>query len=163
MKKRIEKIIKYVVLVHLLMGSMPFAYAEEIQDTVEQNKAKNYYKETVENVQESVVPETQNQTEDTSFKETETSPSELDGKKKIDDGNKEYALHLPEVEEKKLNKEEESLKTKYGEPVLENGQEQIYKVDDTHFITYINSDVKTYKNEEEIEVPVDLSLVSVNE
>ncbi|MET1923477.1 DUF6531 domain-containing protein [Enterococcus faecalis] len=163
MKKRIEKIIKYVVLVHLLMGSMPFAYAEEIQDTVEQNKAKNYYKETVENVQESVVPETQNQTEDTSFKETETSPSELDGKKKIDDGNKEYALHLPEVEEKKLNKEEESLKTKYGEPILENGQEQIYKVDDTHFITYINSDVKTYKNEEEIEVPVDLSLVSVNE
>lgn len=145
MKKKIGKIIKYVVLVHLLMGSMPLAYAEEIHDAVEQNKAENYYKETVESVQESVVPDIENQTEGTSIEEKETSPSESDREKKTDDGNKEYALHLPEVEEKKLNKEEQLLKTKYGDPILENGQEQIYQVDETHFITYLNGEVKTYK------------------
>ncbi|MGZ7253914.1 hypothetical protein ACXWO5_09860, partial [Streptococcus pyogenes] len=41
-----------------------------------------------------------------------------------------------------------------------SGQEQLYKVDETRFVTYIGSDVKTYKNQDGQEIPVDLDLYS---
>ena len=71
-----------------------------------------------------------------------------------------YDLRLPEVTETKSSQEEKALKAQFGEPILVNGQEQIYKKDETNFITYISGDVKTYKDDKGTEFPIDLNLVS---
>lgn len=176
MKKKLGRLVRYIMLLNLFMGSMPLAYAEEIKNAVEQGKAQTYYNETVESAQEAVVPEVESQAEPPPVKEetegthsstkeftqaTATSSTEQSGEQKKDEKEKkEHELRLPDVEEKKENEEEQSLRAQYGEPISEEGQEQIYKVDDTHFITYISSDVKTYKDEEGTESPVDLSLVT---
>lgn len=171
MRKNLNKFVKYITLFSLLMGSMPIAYAEDIKDAVEQSKAETYYNQTVESAQESVVPDVDNKAEPPPATEetTDTSQSKDESEDKTKDSSEEkdkteeteeHEIRLPEVEEKRPNVEEQSLKEKYGEPISENGQEQIYKVDETHFITYISGDVKTYKDEEGTDLPVDLNLVS---
>lgn len=154
---------------------MPLAYAEDIKDAVEQSRAENYYNETVDSAQESVIPDVEDQAEPPPASEekkntdqsedssTEESTDQSEDKKDKTKEAKEHEIRLPEVEEKKTNEEEQSLRAKYGEPISEKGQEQIYKVDETHFITYISGEVKTYKDEEGTEVPVDLSLKTDNE
>ncbi|MGL9730417.1 DUF6531 domain-containing protein [Enterococcus sp. DIV0756] len=177
MSKRLGKLVKYMVLLNMLMGSMPLAYAEDIKSAIDQSKAENYYNDTVDSAQDSVVPDVKNQTNSSSEKEEETDSklptqeqdeettesSSNQSDKQEEETKKEHEIRLPEVEEKKTNEEEQSLKAKYGEPISEKGQEQIYKVDETHFITYISGELKTYKDEEGTELPVDLSLVSANE
>ncbi|MGG5314610.1 DUF6531 domain-containing protein [Enterococcus sp. AZ072] len=176
MKKNLGKFVKYVMLVSLIMGSMPIAYAEDIKEAVDQSKAENYYKDTIESVQESVVPDAGNSVEVPSTEEVKetgqssSEQSEEEGKTQPEESTenkaeepKDYEVRLPEVEEKKNSIEEEALREKYGEPILVDGQEQIYKVDETHFITYISGDVKTYKDDEGTETPVDLSLITDNQ
>lgn len=177
MKKFLRGFVKYITLANLFLGSMPIAYAEDIKDAVEQSKAETYYNQTVESAQDSVVPDVESQAEPPPAKEetketnssTEkqkeetTESSTVESDEKEEEKKKDHEIRLPEVEEKKLNEEEQALRAKYGEPISVNGQEQIYKVDDTHFITYISGELKTYKDEEGADVPVDLSLVSENE
>lgn len=176
MKKKLGRLVRYVMLLNLFMGSMPLAYAEEIKSAVEQGKAQTYYNETVESAQEAVIPEVESQaepppvkdetrenpssTEETKDETVDSSTEQSDEQKGEEKEKKEYDIRLPEVEEKKENEEEQSLRAQYGEPISEDGQEQIYKVDDTHFITYISGEVKTYKDEDGTESPVDLSLVT---
>lgn len=174
MRKGLGRLVKYVTLLNLFLGSMPLAYAEDIKNAVEQSKAENYYNETVESAQESVVPNVENQSEPPPKEETKESHSSTDNQEEQTEAStdqseekkeekKEQEIRLPDVEEKRPNVEEQSLKEKYGEPISENGQEQIYKVDETHFITYISGELKTYKDEEGTDVPVDLSLIADNE
>ncbi|MBF0788341.1 DNRLRE domain-containing protein, partial [Streptococcus sp. 19428wC2_LYSM12] len=69
------------------------------------------------------------------------------------------AIQQPKVVTEESDAEVE-LKQKYGEPVAVSGQEQLYRVDETHFVTHIGSDIKTYVDQDGVEVPVDLSLYS---
>ncbi|WP_153056997.1 hypothetical protein, partial [Streptococcus suis] len=88
---------------------------------------------------------------------TEKPTSEQTGSStKKEDGD---AIQQPKVTDGD-NPEEVALKAQYGEPVAVSRQEQLFRVDDTHFVTYIGSDVKTYIDQDGVEVPVDLSLYS---
>ena len=145
---------KYVALLVLTLTNMPIAYATDIKASIEQGKAEAYYKETVNDQKESVIP-------DASNLESKKQNQNTDGKTTTEQTQEEkHDLRLPNVTETKSSQEEEALKAQFGEPILVNGQEQIYKKDETNFITYISGDVKTYKDDKGTEFPIDLNLVS---
>ena len=51
---------KYVALLVLTLTNMPIAYATDIKASIEQGKAEAYYKETVNDQKESVIPDASN-------------------------------------------------------------------------------------------------------
>ena len=148
------KISKYLALALLILTNTPIAYANDIKNAIEQSKSESYYKATVNELKDAVIPETPNR--DTK-KENKASGDQVNTEEKQD---AKHAIRLPEVSETKTSQEAAALKKIYGEPILVNGQEQIFKKDETNFITYISGDVKTYQDEKGNQFPVNLDLIS---
>lgn len=146
--KKLRKIVSWFMLLTISLANSPLLYAQEIQDITEATQQQEYYQEALE--------EAQNEQVGTETTRSESSQSVTGTTNSTPTGD---AIQQPKLEEKR-NEEEEALRNQYGEPVAVSGQEQIYQVDETRFVTYIGSDVKTYKNEEGVEIPVDLSLYS---
>lgn len=148
------KISKYLALTLLILTNTPFAYANDIKKAIEQSKSESYYKATVNELKDAVIPEIPNCDPK---KENKASGDQVNTEEKQ---NAKHAIRLPEVSETKTSQEEKALKQTYGEPILVNGQEQIFKKDETNFITYISGDVKTYQDEKGNQFPVNLDLIS---
>ena len=156
MKKAIQKTIKCLALGLIIFSELPIAYATEIQKSIEQSQAEKYYQETIHDVQDVVVPNT-NDTQ-TIVPETKINQGATD----VVDSSQEE-IKLPKIKPNKESEEEAELKNQYGDPIVINGQEQVFKKDDTHYITYISGDVKTYTDVNGTTFPVDLTLVSAVE
>ena len=157
MKKAIKQTGKYLALLTLIMSNLPITYADEIKQSIEQGKAESYYQDTVSNLKDSVIPDAS---------ENKVSPDDTSSEQEIKANQTPVAHHdirLPEVSETKVSQEEAQLKSQYGNPILVNGQEQVFKKDETNFITYISGDVKTYQDENGNHLPVNLNLVSDSE
>ena len=148
MMKRLRKTIQWLLLLSLFVSNMPLIYAEEINQAIKQGQAEEAYKKAV--------TEASSQTVGSENANTEASTS-ADASKPVKDGGD--ALQQPKVVNGE-SKAEAELKKQYGAPVEVSGQEQLFRVDDTHFVTHIGSDIKTYIDKEGVEVPVDLSLYS---
>lgn len=148
------KISKYLALTLLILTNTPIAYANDIKNAIKQSKSESYYKATVNELKDTVIPETPNR--DTK-KENKASGDQVNTEEKQD---AKHAIRLPEVSETKTSQEAAALKKTYGEPILVNGQEQIFKKDETNFITYMSGDVKTYQDEKGTQFPVNLTLIS---
>ena len=146
--KRLRKSIQWLLLLSLFVSNMPLIYAEEINQAIKQGQAEEAYKKAV--------TEASSQTVGSENANTEGSTSS-DASKPVKDGGD--ALQQPKVVNGE-SKAEAELKKQYGAPVAVSGQEQLFRVDDTHFVTHIGSDIKTYIDKEGVEVPVDLSLYS---
>ena len=149
MMKRLRKTIQWLLLLSLFVSNMPLIYAEEINEAIKQGQAEEAYKKAV--------TEASSQTVGSENANTEGSTSADASSKPAKDGGD--ALQQPKVINEE-SKAEAELKKQYGEPVAVSGQEQLFRVDDTHFVTHIGSDIKTYIDKEGVEVPVDLSLYS---
>ncbi|WP_421448564.1 DNRLRE domain-containing protein [Streptococcus suis] len=150
MKKR-RKIVSWLMLSTILLANSPLVYAQEIQEIVETSQSQAYYEEAVEEARETTVGGDNANTTNASNSDQTTAASTTDG------GD---AIQQPKITEEGQNAEEAALRSQYGEPVLESGQEQLYKVDETRFVTYIGSQAKTYIDHEGREVPIDLELYS---
>ena len=147
--KKLHKCLNWVLLLSILLTNSPIMYAEEISQAIEQSQAEQAYQEAVEEANNQIVSSDNANTEKPASEQTGPSTKKEDGD----------AIQQPKVTDG-ANPEEAALKAQYGEPVAVSGQEQLFRVDDTHFVTYIGSDVKTYIDQEGVEVPVDLSLYS---
>ena len=149
--KKIRKVCSWIMLLTIVLTNSPLIYAEEIQNAIETTQAEEYYNDSLDEAQDAVVGnQNQNNPEQTD-QTTTREQSQTDG------GD---AIQQPQVPEETISAEEAALREQYGEPVAESGQEQLYKVDETRFVTYIGSQVKTYKNQDGQEIPVDLDLYS---
>ncbi|WP_316606158.1 HNH/ENDO VII family nuclease [Streptococcus pluranimalium] len=147
--KRLHKLTNWLLLVVLLISNSPIIYAEEISRVIEQTQADQAYQRAVTEATTQTVGSENANTEKTASEQTGSSTKKEDGD----------AIQQPKVTDG-ANPEEAALKAQYGEPVAVSGQEQLFRVDDTNFVTYIGSDVKTYIDQDGVEVPVDLSLYS---
>ncbi|NQP27597.1 DNRLRE domain-containing protein [Streptococcus suis] len=147
--KRLHKLMNWLLLVTLLISNSPIMYAQEISQAIEQSQTEQSYQEAVTEATSQTVGSENANTEKPSSEQTEPSTKKEEGD----------AIQQPKVTDG-TNPEEAALKAQYGEPVAVSGQEQLFRVDDTHFVTYIGSDVKTYIDQDGVEVPVDLSLYS---
>ncbi|WP_242236803.1 DNRLRE domain-containing protein, partial [Streptococcus acidominimus] len=148
--KRLHKLMTWFLLATLLVSNSPIMYAEEIGQAIKQGQLEADYQEALEEANEQTVgSDNANHTAPAPAGQ-EASPS------KEEAGD---AIQQPKVVTEESDAEVE-LKQKYGEPVAVSGQEQLYRVDDTHFVTHIGSSVKTYIDQDGVEVPVDLSLYS---
>ncbi|WP_242237144.1 DUF6531 domain-containing protein [Streptococcus acidominimus] len=147
--KRLHKLMNALVLLVLLVSNSPIMYAEEIGQAIAQSQAEQAHQEAVEEAKSQTVgsENVNKETADASSATPESSKDEGD------------AIQQPKVVTEESDAEVE-LKQKYGEPVAVSGQEQLYRVDETHFVTHIGSSVKTYVDQDGVEVPVDLSLYS---
>ncbi|MGT2754251.1 HNH/ENDO VII family nuclease [Streptococcus ovis] len=147
--KKFHKCMNWFLLVVLFITNSPLIYAEEISRVIRQTQAEQAYQQAVtEATTQTVGTENANTTTSSSVP-TEPSVKKVDGD----------AIQQPKVTDAS-NPEEAALKAQYGEPVAVSGQEQLYRVDDTNFVTYIGSEIKTYIDQDGVEVPVDLSLYS---
>lgn len=146
--KRLHKFVNWLLLVTMLITNSPIIYAEEIGQAIEQAQLDAAYQQAVEEANQQTVG-SENANTSQSSSEQSNSPSKEDGD----------ALQQPKVVTEESDAEAE-LKQKYGEPVAVSGQEQLFRVDETHFVTHIGSDIKTYIDQDGVEVPVDLSLYS---
>ncbi len=54
------KISKYLALALLILTNTPIAYANDIKNAIEQSKSESYYKATVNELKDAVIPETPN-------------------------------------------------------------------------------------------------------
>ena len=54
------KISKYLALTLLILTNTPIAYANDIKNAIEQSKSESYYKATVNELKDAVIPETPN-------------------------------------------------------------------------------------------------------
>ena len=151
--KRLRKVFIWVMLLTIFISNSPLIYAEEIGQAIENSQAQNHYKQSVEEAKEAVVGSESGNTEDTETSQTTQPDSEASGD----------AIQQPIVSEEGLSSEEANLRELYGAPIVESGQEQVYRVDDTHYVTYIGSTVKTFINEDGVELPLDVTLVSHHE
>lgn len=149
--KKIRKVCSWMMLLTIVLTNSPLIYAEEIQNAIETTQAEEYYNDSVDEAQDAVVGNQNQNNPEQADQTTTREQSQTDG------GD---AIQQPQVPEETISAEEASLREQYGEPVAESGQEQLYKVDETRFVTYIGSQVKTYKNQDGQEIPVDLDLYS---
>lgn len=147
--KRLHKLTSWLLLVILLISNSPIMYAEEISRVIEQTQAEQAYQQAVTEATTQTVGSENANTEKPASEQTGSSTKKEDGD----------AIQQPKVTDG-ANPEEAALKAQYGEPVAVSGQEQLFRVDETHFVTHIGSDIKTYIDQDGVEVPVDLSLYS---
>lgn len=147
--KRLHKFMNWLLLVTMLITNSPIMYAEEIGQAIEQAQLDAAYQEAVEEANEQTVGSENANTESSSATEESNTTSKEEGD----------AIQQPKVVTQESEAEAE-LKAQYGEPVAVSGQEQLFRVDETHFVTHIGSDIKTYIDQDGVEVPVDLSLYS---
>ncbi|BDD38991.1 DNRLRE domain-containing protein [Streptococcus ruminantium] len=147
--KKIRKLVSWLMLSTLLLTNSPLIYAREIQEIVETSQRQAYYNESVEEARKTTVGN-----ENTI---TPSSTTQVQEETADDAGD---AIQQPKVSEDSQSAEEAALRERYGAPILENGREQLYKVDETRFVTHIGSQAKTYLDHEGKEVPIDLSLYS---
>ena len=147
--KRLRKTIQWLLLLSLFVSNMPLIYAEEINQAIKQGQAEEAYKKAVTEASSQTVGSENANTEGSTSADASSKPAK-------DSGD---ALQQPKVVNEE-SKAEAELKKQYGEPVAVSGQEQLFRVDETHFVTHIGSDIKTYIDKEGVEVPVDLSLYS---
>ncbi|MBF0776829.1 hypothetical protein BVE84_10110, partial [Streptococcus azizii] len=146
--KRLHKLMTWFLLAALLISNSPIMYAEEIGQAIEQSQTEHSYKKALEEANRQTVGSENANVESPTPSESSAVPT--------DDGD---ALQQPKLVREE-GEAEATLKAQYGEPVAVSGQEQLYRVDETHFVTYIGSDIKTYRDQDGVEVPVDLSLYS---
>ncbi|WP_228064159.1 DNRLRE domain-containing protein [Streptococcus acidominimus] len=150
MMKKIRKFVTWLMLLTLVVSHSPLVYAEEIGQAIKQGQLEADYQEALEEANKQTVgSDNANHTAPAPAGQ-EASPS------KEEAGD---AIQQPKVVAQESDAES-ALKAQYGEPVAVSGQEQLYRVDDTHFVTHIGSSVKTYMDQDGVEVPVDLSLYS---
>ncbi|MDQ8817419.1 DNRLRE domain-containing protein [Streptococcus ruminantium] len=147
--KKIRKLVSWLMLSTLLLTNSPLIYAREIQEIVETSQRQAYYNESVEEARKTTVGNENTITPSSTTQEQEET---------ADDAGD--AIQQPKVSEDSQSAEEAALRERYGAPILENGREQLYKVDETRFVTHIGSQAKTYLDHEGKEVPIDLSLYS---
>ncbi|WP_410531154.1 DUF6531 domain-containing protein [Streptococcus sp. LysM4] len=147
--KKVRQLVTWLLLLTLVIAQVPIAYAEELKQAIEQGQAEQVYQDALEEANRYIVGSENANTEQSSSPENSNPPSK-------DEGD---AIQQPKVVREESDAEAE-LKAQYGEPVAVSGQEQLFRVDDTHFVTYIGSDIKTYIDQDGVEVPVDLSLYS---
>lgn len=147
--KRLHKCMNWLLLIILIMTNSPLIYANEINQIIEQSQTEQAYQKAVEEANKQIVGSENANAENNSSTEVSQSPSKEEGD----------AIQQPKVVSEESDAEVE-LKQKYGEPVAVSGQEQLFRVDETNFVTHIGSDIKTYINQDGVEVPVDLSLYS---
>ncbi|MGT2972462.1 DUF6531 domain-containing protein, partial [Streptococcus azizii] len=146
--KQMRKVVNALLLLALLVSQSPLAYAEEIGQAIQQGQAEAVYQKALEEANRQTVGSENANVESPTPSESSAVPT--------DDGD---ALQQPKVVREE-SEAEATLKAQYGEPVAVSGQEQLFRVDETHFVTYIGSDIKTYRDQDGVEVPVDLSLYS---
>ncbi|HCN47918.1 MAG TPA: hypothetical protein DIT10_02265 [Chryseobacterium sp.] len=142
----------------MILMNIPIAYATEIKQSIEQSKSAAYYQETVDEQQAAAIPEKSVNTENQAQQ-----PRDAEAKEATKPAPKqevEPPTRLPELSEAKVNQEEQALIAQYGQPILVDGQEQIFKKDDRNYITYVSSDRKTYQAEDGNAYLIDLTLVS---
>ncbi|MGT2911558.1 DNRLRE domain-containing protein [Streptococcus cameli] len=148
--KRLHKCLNWFMLFSIILGNSPLIYAEEITQAIEQSQAQQDYQNAVTDASSQVVgSDNANDGEATSTSGQTTPSSKEEGD----------AIRQPKVVVEESDAEAE-LKAQYGEPVAVSGQEQLFRVDETHFVTHIGSEIKTYIDQDGVEVPVDLSLYS---
>ena len=157
MMKRLRKTIQWLLLLSLFVSNMPLIYAEEINQAIKQGQAEEAYKKAVTEASSQTVGSENANTEASRTAVLGLGDIGADASKPVKDGGD--ALQQPKVVNGE-SKAEAELKKQYGAPVAVSGQEQLFRVDDTHFVTHIGSDIKTYIDKEGVEVPVDLSLYS---
>lgn len=153
--KRFHKLTNWLLLVSLLLSNSPILYAEELHQAFETSQAEERYDKALEEAKESIVSE---EITKAGVENVENPSLDESGDKKSKESEGD-AIQQPKVMSD-INPEEEALKAQYGAPVAVSGQEQLFRIDETHFVTYIGSDIKTYKDDNGVEVPVDLSLYS---
>lgn len=147
--KRFHKVMNCFLLLILVIANSPIMYAEEIGQVIQQSQSEQAYRNAVTDASsQSVGTDNVNTANDASV--------EIPAATSKDNGD---AIQQPKVVADESDAEG-VLKQKYGEPVAVSGQEQLFRVDETHFVTHIGSDIKTYIDQDGVEVPVDLSLYS---
>ncbi|MGT2716673.1 DNRLRE domain-containing protein [Streptococcus respiraculi] len=151
--KRLHKVINWLALSTLLLANSPLIYAEDIADALQQSKDEQTYQDAVTKASSQTVGSANVNTASSSSSSEDVPPPSTSTKEEGD------AIQQPKVSQT-TDEAEVELKRQYGEPVVVSGQEQLFRVDDTHFVTYIGSEVKTYVDQNGTEVPVDLSLYS---
>ncbi|MBF0776947.1 hypothetical protein BVE84_09565, partial [Streptococcus azizii] len=149
--KKIRKVFTWFILLTVVAAHSPLAYAEEIGQAIESSRSQAYYEAAIEEATANTVGSQNANTGTTELDKQDQSNPKTDG------GD---AIQQPRLAGEGMSVEEATLREQHGAPVAESGQEQVYKVDDTHYITYIGSQVKTYKNHDGVELPVDLTLYS---
>ncbi|WP_418968685.1 DNRLRE domain-containing protein [Alloscardovia omnicolens] len=149
--KRFHKLLNWLLVSCLLIVNSPLIYAAEIRDTVQQSKDEQIYRDAVKEISDKTVGFENVNTESSSSSDI-SPPSQ----KSEDVGD---AIQQPKITQE-VGEAEAELKRQYGEPIAVSGQQQLFRVNDTHFVTYVGSEVKTYINQNGAEIPVDLSLYS---
>ena len=98
------KISKYLALALLILTNTPIAYANDIKNAIEQSKSESYYKATVNELKDAVIPETPNR--DTK-KENKASGDQVNTEEKQD------AKHSKKpMPNKKIEHEQEAVEHK---------------------------------------------------
>ncbi|MBF0776384.1 hypothetical protein BVE84_09635, partial [Streptococcus azizii] len=134
--KQMRKVVNALLLLALLVSQSPLAYAEEIGQAIQQGQAEAVYQKALEEANRQTVGSENANVESPTPSESSAVPT--------DDGD---ALQQPKVVREE-SEAEATLKAQYGEPVAVSGQEQLFRVDETHFVTYIGSDIKTYRDQD---------------
>ncbi|MBF0779384.1 hypothetical protein, partial [Streptococcus cuniculi] len=125
--KRLHKLINWLLLSTLLLANSPLIYAEEIGEAIQQSKDEQTYQDAVTQASSQTVGSDNVNTAPSSSSSEDLPPSSTSTKEEGD------AIQQPKVVTEESDAEAE-LKRQYGEPVAVSGQEQLYRVDDTHFV-----------------------------
>ncbi|MBS4769970.1 DNRLRE domain-containing protein [Carnobacteriaceae bacterium zg-ZUI240] len=140
-----RRLIHWGMVLILLCSNSPMMYAQELHHAIKQDNAHAHYRNALHQANRQAIGQ------DNVNQATPPTSHQIHAQ------SNEKPVKLPKLVDTSSDAEKE-LKQKYGAPIAVNGQEQLFRVTDTQFITHIGSDIKTYVDQDGRQVPVDLSL-----